>query len=260
MTNKEYTLYFKGKNKYGHYHELPILTADLKTMDLYTCNYINYVDLFENLPINVRQFIKDELSYGINLGNNNELKELFYLINSDNNKEELLFNDDIDIVYINSLEVVELICNAKMTYKNFQNVVLNMTPSLYEKKRFEFFKYLYNKHVKRKELAKMIDTYDIEKFFGNLDEDNTLIASIATDHNNILVLCRKISQTDEGKRDLATKYKRLFSELNPEKSLIDYNRAKKMKSKDYDESKIIQEITESFNNFEKEYQKEYEIV
>ena len=260
MNKKEYTLYFKGKNKYGHLHELPIATFDLKTMDFYTCNYINYIDLLENLPVQVKQFIKSELSNGINLNDNKELSGLFYLSNSDNNKEELLFNADFDTVYINALEVVDLICKAKMTYKNFQNVVLNMTPSEEEKNKYEFFKYLYNKHVKKKALAKMIDTYDIEKFFGNLDKDDTMIASIATDKNNILVLCKKISQTDEGRRDLAIKYKRLFSKLNPEKNLIDYNLTKKMKSKNYDESKIIEGITESFNNFEKEYQKEYEIV
>ena len=62
MNKKEYTLYFKGKNKYGHLHELPIATFDLKTMDFYTCNYINYIDLLENLPVQVKQFIKSELS------------------------------------------------------------------------------------------------------------------------------------------------------------------------------------------------------
>lgn len=260
MNKKEYTLYFKGKNKYGHLHELPIATFDLKTMDFYTCNYINYIDLLENLPVKVKQFIKSELSNGINLNDNKELSGLFYLSNSDNNKEELLFNADFDTVYINALEVVDLICKAKMTYKNFQHVVLNMTPSEEEKNKYEFFKYLYNKHVKKKALAKMIDTYDIEKFFGNLDKDDTMIASIATDKNNILVLCKKISQTDEGRRDLATKYKKLFHALNPGKNLIEHTRAQKIKNSNYDENKILEEINNSFSKFEKEYLREYEMA
>lgn len=260
MTKEKYTLYFKGKNKYGHSYDIPIATLDLKTMDLYTCNYINYVDLYKNLPSKVRDFIKDELSYGVNLNDNLELNKLFYLSNAYSNNEDLLFNSDFDTVYINELEVVNLICDSKMTYKNFQHVVLNMSPTEEEKSKYEFFKYLYNKHVKKKELAKMIDTYDIEKFFGNLNKDDTMIASIATDKNNILVLCRKIAQTNEGRRDLATKYKKLFNSLNPGKNLIEHTKAKKIKDKAYNEDEIINTINENFNNFKEEYLKEYEMV
>ena len=46
MITKKYTLYFKGKNKYGHEHDLPIVSLDLKSMDEYTSNYKSYDDLF----------------------------------------------------------------------------------------------------------------------------------------------------------------------------------------------------------------------
>lgn len=59
MKNK-YTLYFKGKNKYGHDKELPIISLYLNQLDTYLSNYTNYVDLFNNLPVEVSSFIDFE--------------------------------------------------------------------------------------------------------------------------------------------------------------------------------------------------------
>ena len=44
MVLKKYTLYFKGKNKYGHEHNFPILSLDLKSMDEFTSNYDGYLE------------------------------------------------------------------------------------------------------------------------------------------------------------------------------------------------------------------------
>ena len=51
MANKKYVLYFRGKNKYGHYHKFPLVSLYLKTLDMYTSNYIDYVDLFNNYQL-----------------------------------------------------------------------------------------------------------------------------------------------------------------------------------------------------------------
>lgn len=257
MANKKYTLCFKAKNKFGYYHEIKLIKADLKTIDLYTSNYVNYVDLFNNLPSSVKSFIKEELSYNLNLNDNKALEECFYIMEFSDFK--LLFKDDLDIVYITALEIAKLICKEKLSYKSLGRVIINMNPTKKEKETYEFFKYLYEKHVKKKELLKMIDTYDIKKNYNKLDNDNTLIASIATDKDNILVLCKKISQTDEARRALAIMYKKLFSS-NYDKSLIDLSEIEKRKKEKYNDENIIREINKNIGIFKGEYLREYTIV
>lgn len=256
MADKNYTLYFKGKNKYGHIHELPIVTSSLKTLDIYTCNYMNYIDLFNNLPLDTKRFIEDEFGCSINFFDNNELKKCFYLSTDDSNdKLDLLFKDDYDIVYVSPIELTKLICKEKMSYKDFGHIILGISTNDVQKNRYSFFKYLYDKNVYKKPLLSMIDTYDIEKNFSNLDSDNTLVASIATDKNNIIILCKKISQTNEGRRDLSIRYKKIFK-----KTMIDSLEAEKRKNKVYNEDKMILKINQSIDEFKKEYFKQYEMA
>ena len=67
MSLKKYTLYFKGENKYGHEHNLKIVSMDLKRLDEYTSNYIDYVQLFSYLPNEIKGVI-----YYIPKNNKNE--------------------------------------------------------------------------------------------------------------------------------------------------------------------------------------------
>lgn len=251
--NNKYTLCFVGKNKFGHVHEIKLMTENLKNIDLYTCNFINYVDLFNNLPISVKEFIEEELSDELNSCDNNILSKVFYIKN-ENEKLDLLFNDDLDVVYISPLEVANLICNEKMSYKSFGRVILNMSATDKDKKTYDFFKYLYENYVKNKEIMKMIDTYDVEKNLSNLEFDEKLIASIATDKNNILVLCKKISQTDEARRILAIMYKKVFY-FN--KTLIEHVEIEKRKEKIYDEKRTLNQINKNIEEFKINYFDEY---
>ena len=76
-----------------------------------------------------------------------------------------------------------------------------MLSSKMDRKKYDFFKYLYNVYVKDKDILKMIDTYDVKRNLNNLDYDDTFIAAIATDETNIMVLSKKLSQTIESRRN-----------------------------------------------------------
>ena len=80
MANKKYTLYFKA-NKYGHKYELPIVSLSLRKMDIYTSNYKDYNDLFESLPIEMKNYIKDNLCNDVN----GKLENNFFITDDDFN-------------------------------------------------------------------------------------------------------------------------------------------------------------------------------
>lgn len=258
MKNK-YTLYFKGKNKYGHDKELPIISLYLNQLDTYLSNYTNYVDLFNNLPVEVSSFIDFEFGGNINFEDNNDLVKHFYIKNESNVLlSDTIFEKDIDVLYINSKELTDLICNLKMSYSDFQSAILNISSSYENNSKYEFFSYLYNTYVKDKPILGMIDTYEINHNFGNLNRDDIFIAAIATDVTNIKVLIKKISQTVETRRSLAIRFKTLFIELNKDKMLIDYSTILERKNKDLDMNIITNEIINNVELFKKEYFKEYQ--
>lgn len=147
-----------------------------------------------------------------------------------------------------------------MTYQEFWCAKLNMLSSKMDRKKYDFFKYLYNVYVKDKDILKMIDTYDVKRNLNNLDYDDTFIAAIATDESNIMVLSKKLSQTIESRRNLAFQFKNLFNTLNSNQKLIDYSKMIERKNKDLDMDFVLDEMNESLNEFKKAYLKEYDIA
>ncbi len=259
MANKKYTLYFKGENKYGHNFELPIVSLNLKELDMYTSNYIDYVDLFNNLPIIVKSFIKNELGIGIDFSNNDDLERCFFVTDFDYTPiMNVIFEDDIDVLYVEPKEITNLMCKIKMKESEFRGTFLNTSTSMLDKFKYEFFKYLYVTYVKNHELLKMIDTYDVRRDFKNLDYDNIFIAAIATSKDNIMVVSKKLSQTMESRRNLALVFKKLFKTLKADGKLIDYNSMIQRKNKSLDLETIFNKILLNFEDFKKEYDKEYE--
>lgn len=261
MANKKYTLYFRGQNKYGHNHEFPIVSLYLKDLDMYTSNYIDYVDLFNHLPLGVSKFIKQELGCNIDFENNDSLERCFFITDYDYAPiMNVIFEDDIDVLYVESKELANLICKVKMSYSEFQCAMLNMTTSQVDKKKYEFFKYLYYTYVKNHPILGMIDTYDVKRSMIKLDYDNTFIAAIATDNSNIMVLSKKLSQTIESRRNLAFVFKKLFKTLNDDGRLIDYSSMIERKNKTLDMDNVLDEIINNLNDFKKKYDEEYEIA
>ena len=259
MANKKYTLYFRGTNKYGHNHEYPIVSLYLKDLDMYTSNYIDYVDLFNNLPINVNTFIKNELGCGIDFTNNDDLERCFFITDYDYTPiMNIIFEDDIDALYVTPKELTDLICKIKMSYSELQGTLLNITNSGIDKKKYEFFKYLYNTYVKDQPILGMIDIYDVKRNLINLNYDNTFIAAIATSIDNIKILSKKLSQTIESRRNLAFVFKQLFKTLSSEGKLIDYAKMIERKNKDLDMNLVLDEMLNNLKEYKKEYDKEYE--
>ena len=158
MAKKKYTMYYRGKNKYMHEHEIPIVSLDLKSMDEYTSNYKDYVGLLKHLPKEIYDFIKNELSYGINIDNNDDLKNSFFITDNDFKPiVDVIFEGDIDVLYITPFELVNLIVKEKMTHQEYQSVLLNINTKEKVSNKYEFFKYLYDTYVKDQKVECMID-------------------------------------------------------------------------------------------------------
>ena len=253
MKLKKYTLYFKGINEYGHEHNIPIICLNLRQIDQFTSNYDNYLSLFNGFPNVVKKFIKDEFKKDINFNDNNSLSEHFFITDSDFTSIIFpVFKDNDDILYVMPDELIEKIIDTKISITEYQNsLLMSKIPSKTKKKR-DFFEYLYYTYVKDKKISCMIDVYDASKNFPNLEGDKLMIASIATDKDNIIVLCKKLGQEFESRRNLAFKYKALFNCINGNK---------KMKCKDIENNINLKEANEAImynlNKFIKKYNKEY---
>lgn len=261
MANKKYTLYFRGKNKYGHIHEVPIVSLRLKNLDMYTSNYIDYVDLYNNFPISVATFIKQELGFDIDFESNDDLERCFFIADNDYKPiMSVIFEDDIDVLYVEPKELSDLICKVKMNYSDFHRTLLNISTSTVDKKKYQFFKYLYETYVKESPILKMIDTYDVKRNLVNLNYDDMFVAAIATDSSNIMVLSKKLSQTIESRRNLAFSFKHLFKTLTADGGLIDYSSMIERKNKDFDMDFVLEEMIDTVKEYKKDYNKKYELA
>lgn len=258
MALKKYTLYFKGTNKYGHEHNFPIISLDLKSMDEYTSNYDGYMNLFNNLPNKVKEYIKNNLGYKINFENKDELKNLFFITDNDFNPiMDVLFNDNMDVLYIDEKELSNYIIKEKMSLSEFQLALFKSSLNKVNNK-YEFFKYLYETYVKDKKIACMIDVYDINRELPNLSYDELMIASIATDKNNIMVLCKKLGEQLESRRNLAFEFKKLFNKANKKNnSIISSSSVLERKNANLDKKELYYNIINNFNSFDKKYKNEY---
>ncbi len=224
-----YTLYFKLKDKTN----IPLLNMGLIKMDEFTTNFFDCNDLYSNLPNCVKEYIKSKES-------DKDLEKRFFISNETNNDIAILFNDDIDVLYVTLDELTEEILNNKMTIEEYQKVLLKSKLDSDVKEKYNFFKYLYENFVKNEKVKCMIDLFDTSKKFSNLKEDELYIASIATDKDNIIVLCKKIGQYLETRRTLAIEFKKVNNKV-----IYDENKRDIKISLD-DINKMIEE---TFNNF-----------
>ena len=253
MKEKEYTLYFKGINKYGHEHTLKIVSLNLKKLDEYTANYNNFLELYNSLDEEIKEFIKNELSYKIDIENEDELSNCFFVTDEDFSPiMDVIFNKDLDVLYITLDELTKLLINYKMTFDEYQKILFKTNVSDKIKNKYEFFEYLYKTYVLNQRIACMIDVYDANQMFNTLDSDELILAAIATDKDNIMVLCKKFGQNLESRRNLALKYKNLASENN---KLLDQENINERIVRNIDDIRKMQKV--NFLEFKKTYEKEY---
>lgn len=256
MASKKYTLYFKGVNKYGHVYNYPIINLPIRDMDVYTSNYKDYKDLFDSLPKKVYKFISENLSYNINTNYNKILKECFFITDNDFNPIiDVIFENNIDILYVTQEELLDLLLKKKMGIVEFQKSLLKTNTNKVSESRYNFFRNLYLTFVKDKKISCMIDVYDIKKALSYLDEDNIMIGSLATDVDNIKVLSKKISQTMESRRELAFMYKNTFDKNN---RIASYNSVSNRKNTNVDINEIYKNIISNYEHFIDKYKKDYE--
>lgn len=258
MALKQYTLYFKGTNKYGHEHNFPVISLDLKSMDYYTSNYDGYVSLFNALPKKIREYIKNNLGYMIDFESEAVLKELFYITDADFNPiMDVLFEDDIDVLYINQNELLEAIIGEKMSMQEFYMAKLKSSLNKAGSK-YLFFKYLYETYVKNQRIACMIDVYDVNLKFPNIPYDEAMIASIATDKANIIILAKKLGQRLESRRNLAFQFKKLFKTKSKTNTrIINYLSVNERKNVDLNIKELYDKMSKNLDGFDKKYQEEY---
>lgn len=254
---EKYTLYFKMNNEYGHEKNIPIITLDLKSMDKFTSRYESYVSLFNSFPFDVKKFIFEHMDNKLDLNEENQMKERIFLEDQNHEKSFILLSNLLDVIYVTPNELTNLILNEKMSFVELEHTFLRSKASSNVKKRYDFFKYLYETYVKDKKIICMMDSYDISKKLPMLKDDNLIIAAIATDKDNLILLSKKIGQKSKDRRNLAYKFKELRVSINKKEPLIDTDLiSSRIDSKNnYDEL-----IKEAFCKFRNEYDKEYEMV
>jgi len=101
-----------------------------------------------------------------------------------------------------------------------------------------------------------MDTYDTKEAFPNLTGEKLMIASLASDKDNLIILLKKIGQTPEGKRLVALEYKKLYKKIKGDKYL-DSDRIKARRNKGLDIVVMKKEILNNLTTFKKNYEKEY---
>lgn len=254
MSKKLYTLYYRGYNKYGHEHNVPIISLNLRELDEFTSNFNNYLDLYNNLPVQLKTFLKNNLMNKIS--ENEDLNNCFFITDSDFKPiMDVVFKDNLDVLYIEKEELDEYITKLVISHNDYKSILLNVCNNKYLKNKYNFFKYLYETYVKDKKIECMIDVYDTNNAISNLSSYDLILASIATDKKNTLVLCKKLNQFDEQRRNLAFEYKKLFNKSNEDSSIITDSTIKK-RIKKLDKEKM-DKIFDNYLKFKKKYELEY---
>lgn len=253
MALKKYTLYFKGKNKKGKEMNVPIVSLELKKMDEFTTNYNNSYELFNDLPKAVKKFLKEEFCFDVDFESNN----YFFISDTDFDPiMDVLYKEDSDILYVKQDELRNIIVTCKMTIGEYQDVLRKKFNIKVQSKKYEFFKYLYDNHVKGTKLKSMIDTYDAKQKFPELSKEELLIASIATDRDNIFVLCKKMGQYLETRRNLALKFKQTFNIISDNSKFIEEELSKERRNSEINVSNLKENMLEKLEEFIKKYDSE----
>lgn len=253
MALKKYTLYFKGKNKKESEINVPIVSLELKKMDEFTTNYNNSYELFDDLPKAVKKFLKEEFCYDIDFESN----DYFFISDADFDPiMDVIYKEDSDILYVKQEELRNIIVACKMTIEEYQAVLRKKYNIKVQSNKYEFFKYLYENYVKDSKLKSMIDTYDTKHKFPELSKEELLIASIATDRDNIFVLCKKMGQYLETRRNLALKFKQTFNIINDNSKFIDEEVSSSRRNSEINVRTLKESILEKLEEFIKKYDNE----
>ncbi len=244
MANKKYTLYFKGEDRFNHKFDMPIVSLPLKELDIYTSKYENYNELFEALPEEIKSFINEEFDI-------NDLDDKFYITDYDFCPiMNVIFKKDSDVLFIEPKELRKLLENNVMSVEEFQKSRLRSIRQNKLCKKYEFYSYLYNTYVKNSKVKCMIDLYYVSRKEAK-DEDLKYIEAIATDKVNLLVLSKKLSQTEEARRNLTYEFKKKMCDGNIiDDDLINYRR-----KESYEFEKVLSSMIVNFTKFKKEYEK-----
>lgn len=206
MANKKYTLYFRGTDKNGNNHDMPIVSLPLKELDKYTSNYEDYNELFDNFPEEIKEFINNNLLY-----KNKNLNECFYITDYDYTPiMDVIFKKDSDVLFIEPNELEKLIEKNIMSSEEYSKSKLKSLNYNNVKKKYNFFSYLYYTYVKNNKIKCMIDLY----YVNNKQDDDSYIKAIATDRVNLLVIIKKLSQKLESRRNLAYEFKKILEPNN----------------------------------------------
>ena len=249
------TLFFKFYDKYNHENKIPLIELTLKEMDYYTCFFDSFFSLYNNLPDAIKSFIKEEKSVSFNTINENDLKNSFSIIDSNNEENYILLSNDLDVTYVTPEELVSQIVKNRIDYSDLFDCFKEKPKSI-NKRKYEFFAHLYETYVKDKKILGMIDTYDVKERFPMLSGDKLIISAIATDKDNIIVLTKKIGQVSKDRRNLAYEYKKSLSDINKDAKVLDENTISKRKYKLDD---IDEMILKNFEKFKKDYERKYEL-
>lgn len=251
------TLYFYGKDKYGHSNRIPIITGNIRAIDEYVAYCESYTMLFSFLPDAAKDLIKNNFCDGIDIGNNECMSKHFKLFKLGTNDEvRLIFKDDEDILYCDFNDVIRIAKELVMSESQYNVSRLKIKSAQIELIKYDFFKRLYETYVKGPSLIKTLELQG---------DDESKIHSVATSFDNIKIIVYNAWQRTHTKRNLAWLLKDTLTNLNWiggnfSKALVFSDElARRFDNRSIDVTRIKKEIIDNVLNFWNYYINECEI-
>lgn len=255
--NSVCTLYFYGRDKYGHDNKIPIFMGNIKTIDEYVAYCESYTMLFSFLPDAAKDLIKNNFCYGIDIGNNESMSKHFKLFKAGTNGEvRLIFKDDEDVLYCDFNDIIRIAKELVMSESQYNVSRLKIKSAQIELIKYDFFKRLYETYVKETNLIKTLELQG---------DDESKIHSIATSFENIKIIIYNAWQRTHTKRDLSWMFKDTLMNLNNvggnfSKILAFSDElARRFDNRTIDVTRIKKEIIDNVLNFWESYINECEI-
>lgn len=251
------TLYFYGRDKYGHDNKIPILIGNIKVIDEYVAYCENYTMLFHFLPDAAKELIENNFCYGIDIGNNESMSKHFKLFKvGTNGGGRLIFKSDEDVLYCDFNDVIRIAKQLVMSESQYNVSRLKINSAQIELIKYNFFKKLYETYVKGTSLIKTLELHG---------DDESKIHSIATSFENIKIIIYNAWQQNHPKRNLAWTLKDTLTNLNnvggnfPKTLAFSDEIVRRFDNRTIDVTKIKKEIIDNVLNFWRTYINEYEI-
>ncbi len=251
------TLYFYGKDKYGHTVTIPLIIGNTRMIDEYVAYCINYTMLFNFLPDTAKELIKNNFCDKVTTDDNECMSKHFRLVKAGNTKPlRFIFKNDEDVLYCDYNDIIRIVSEWVMSESEYNNSKLKSGANEISLIKYDFFKTLYETYVKPMNIDRMLELKG---------DDEGSIHSVATSEENIKIIIYNAWQKTHDKRRIAWMVKDVLTKLNKlndsfQKTLVLPDELqRRFNKRTLNVSNVKREIINNVLAFWSEYLKDYEI-